>query len=219
MLRAAGARVAVARAEAGAPLCCGRTLLTAGRVEEARAAVARLIAVLDEPALRDAAVVGLEPSCLFTLRDELLAMGLGEAATRVSARAMTIEQWLAARPADALALHPLPQARALVHGHCHQKAFEAFGAVTSALRRIPGLAVDAVEASCCGMAGSFVDEAEHYDGSVAMAEQSPLPAVRQASADTLIVAGGTSCRHQIADLTGRTAWHPVRVLASALGPG
>jgi len=216
VLRAAGARVAIARADRSAPLCCGRTLLTAGRVEEARAAAARLIAVLDAPALRHAAVVGLEPSCLFTLRDELLAMGLGDAATRVSARAMTIEQWLAARPADALTLHPLPQRRALVHGHCHQKAFEAFGAVTSALRRIPDLAVDTVESSCCGMAGSFGYEAEHYEISVAMAEQSLLPAVRKADADTLIVAGGTSCRHQIADLTGRAALHPVRVLASAL---
>jgi len=216
VLRAAGHRVAVARAPERPALCCGRTLLTAGRVDEARAMARRMLEVLDEPAHRESAIVGLEPSCLFTLRDEWLGMGLGAAAERVAARVRLVEELLAEAPAERLALHALPQSRALLHGHCHQKAFDAFAPVIALLRRIPGLDVHAVESSCCGMAGSFGYESEHYETSRAMAELSLLPAVRDAGADALIVAGGTSCRHQIEDLAARTALHPVRVLARAL---
>jgi len=165
---------------------------------------------------RGATVAGLEPSCLFTLRDEWRSMGLGDAADRIGARARLVEELLAEVPHDRLALRRLPQSRALVHGHCHQKAFDAFAPVMALLRRIPGLEVGTVESSCCGMAGSFGYEAEHYEVSRAMAELSLLPAVRKADADTLVVAGGTSCRHQIADLGARTALHPIRVLARAL---
>jgi len=123
-----------------------------------------------------------------------------------------------------LPLKPLAQKRALVHGHCHQKAFDAFRATLAVLELVPGLTVEAVESSCCGMAGNFGFEAEHYDVSLAMAELALLPAVRAAGPDTLIVADGTSCRHQIADGTrdagrGRQAVHAVRVLAGALGGG
>jgi FAD/FMN-containing dehydrogenase/Fe-S oxidoreductase len=216
VLRAAGHRVAVARSAGSAPLCCGRTLLTAGRVEEAKAVAGELLRALEPHVARSAAVVGLEPSCLFTLRDELLVMGFGARAQRIAEAARTVEEFLAGDGGADLVLHALPQSRALLHGHCHQKAFDAFAPVAKILRRIPGLAVDVVESSCCGMAGSFGYEAEHYDVSRAMAELSLLPAVRAAAADALIVAGGTSCRHQIADLTGRDALHPVRVLARAL---
>jgi Fe-S oxidoreductase len=223
VLRAAGCRVAVARDGRERPLCCGRTLLTAGRVDEARAEARRLVAALAPHVARGAAVVGLEPSCLFSLRDEYLVIGLGEAATRIAPRAMLVEQFLdVERRAGRLTLplHALPQQRALLHGHCHQKAFDALSATCALLEQIPGLAVEVVESSCCGMAGSFGYEAEHYGISMAMAEAALLPAVRAASADTLIVAGGTSCRHQIADGTrgaaARTALHPVRVLERAL---
>jgi Fe-S oxidoreductase len=108
-----------------------------------------------------------------------------------------------------------------VHGHCHQKAFDALSPAVAVLKLIPDLAVDVVESSCCGMAGSFGYEAAHYEVSMKMAELSLLPAVRRAEADTLIVADGTSCRHQIADGTRasglREALHVARVLESALG--
>ena len=170
-----------------------------------------------------ATIVGLEPSCLLSLRDEFLVMGLGEAAEKLSARALMIEEFLA-REAKAsrlkLPLHALPQKRVLVHGHCHQKAFDAMSPVVAVLKLIPDLQVEVIESSCCGMAGSFGYEAAHYDVSMKMAEQSLLPAVRKAGADTLVVADGTSCRHQIADGTratgAREALHVARVLAQAL---
>jgi Fe-S oxidoreductase len=106
--------------------------------------------------------------------------------------------------------------RALVHGHCHQKAFGAFDAVTEALKLVPGLIVEPVESSCCGMAGAFGYGADTIDVSLAMGELSLLPAVRKAESDTLIVADGTSCRHQIKDGTGREALHVARVLAKSV---
>ena len=104
----------------------------------------------------------------------------------------------------------------VLHGHCHQKAFDAMPAVEQVLRLVPGLSVETIEATCCGMAGSFGYEAEHFEISMKMAEASLLPAVRKADADTLVVADGTSCRHQIADGAQRDAVHVARVLASAL---
>jgi FAD/FMN-containing dehydrogenase len=217
VLRAAGHRVAVARPLAGdgsRPLCCGRTYLGGGFVEEARREASRLLRALAPHVARGARIAGLEPSCLMSLRDEYLVMHLGPAATEVAGRALLVEQVVAS---DALALRPLGETRALVHGHCHQKAFDAFAPTLALLARIPGLAVDAVASSCCGMAGSFGYEAAHYDVSMRMAELSLLPAVRAAGEGTLVVAGGTSCRHQIADaLPGRRALHAVRVAAAAL---
>jgi Fe-S oxidoreductase len=103
-----------------------------------------------------------------------------------------------------------------VHGHCHQKSFGAFPAALAALRRVPGLNVAPIASSCCGMAGSFGYQAETQDASRAMAERSLIPAVRAAAATDMIVADGTSCRHQIRDLSGREAVHSVRVLEAAL---
>ncbi len=229
VLSAGGYRVHVARAaagdaDAGRPLCCGRTFLAAGRIDEAKAEARRVVAALAPHVARGAAIVGLEPSCLLSLRDEFLVMGLGEAARKLAARSFLVEEFLAAEHRGGrlgLPLKALPQKRALLHGHCHQKAFDAFGAVREVLALVPGLAVDVVESSCCGMAGSFGYEAAHYDVSMQMAEVALLPAVRAAAADTLIVADGTSCRHQIADGTRgsgrREAVHCIRVLAAALG--
>ena len=186
------------------PLCCGRTYLAAGLVDEAKREAQRVVAALSPHVERGAAIVGLEPSCLLSLRDEFLVMGLGAAARRLSESAFLIEEFLA-REHDAgrlrLALGALPQSRALLHGHCHQKAFDSVAPVLKVLRLVPGLAVEPIETSCCGMAGNFGFAAAHYDVSVKMAELALLPAVRAAAPDTLIVADGTSCRHQIADLT------------------
>jgi Fe-S oxidoreductase len=173
---------------------------------------------------RGAAVVGLEPSCLLSLRDEFLVMGLGDAAGQLAENAFLIEEFLAREHRAGrlrLPLSSLPQTRALLHGHCHQKAFDAVSPAQTVLQLIPGLNVELIESSCCGMAGSFGYEAAHFNISMRMAELSLLPAVRAAPPDTLIVADGTSCRHQIEDGTResgrREPLHVVRVLERALG--
>ncbi|MBO1114150.1 FAD-binding and (Fe-S)-binding domain-containing protein [Bordetella petrii] len=231
VLQAAGYRVHVARPAAndtqpGRPLCCGRTYLSAGLVDQAKAEARRVVQALRPFIARGVPIVGLEPSCLLTLRDEFLVMGLGEDAERLSRHAFLFEEFLANELKAGrleLKLHPLPEKRALLHGHCHQKAFDAVKPVQQILALIPGLKVDLIESSCCGMAGSFGYEAAHYDTSMKMAELSLLPAVRQAGADTLLVADGTSCRHQIADGTraegSRRAEHVACVLQRALSQG
>jgi FAD/FMN-containing dehydrogenase/Fe-S oxidoreductase len=218
VLEAAGYRVHVARAE-GRPLCCGRTFLATGMVEEAKREAQRMLDALAQFVARGLPIVALEPSCLFGLRDEFRSMLPGEATERLAAQALLFEEFLA-REAEAgrlaLPLAALPQKRALLHGHCHQKAFGAMGAVQRVLALVPGLEVKVVESSCCGMAGAFGFEASHYDVSMKMAEAALLPAVRAADADTLVVADGTSCRHQIADGARREALHVARVLEAAL---
>ena len=220
VLTAAGHRVAVAWPNLGAQaLCCGRTYLATGQVEKAKLEARRVIEALSPFVARGVPVVGLEPSCLFTLRDEFLAMGLGEAAARTAENALLFEEFLAREKKAGrltLPLKPLAGKKAMLHGHCHQKAFGALTAVQEALALVPGLAVTPIESSCCGMAGSFGYEAEHYEASMAMGELSLLPAVRKADADTLIVADGTSCRHQIADGADRQAIHVAQVLEMAL---
>ena len=210
VLRAAGWR-AVAPKAAGRPLCCGRTYLAAGMVERARAEARRM---LDALAGSDAPVLGLEPSCLLTLRDEFRSMLPGEATARLSERAMLLSEFLAREKAELPLRATAPAAH--VHGHCHQKAFGAFPDAVAALRRIPGLEVTPIASSCCGMAGAFGYDAKHQAESRAMGELSLAPAVRAAPEGHLIVADGTSCRHQIHDLTGREALHSVRVLDRAL---
>ena len=220
VLAAAGRRVRVAGPVGGGrPICCGRTFLAVGLVEEARAEMRRTLAALRPFVARGVPVVGLEPSCLLTLRDELRALLPGEETEALAEHAVLFEEYLAAEH-DAgrldLDFRALPGARALVHGHCHQKAFDAMGAVEAALRLVPGLTVETIEAGCCGMAGAFGHEAEHYDISMRIAELDLLPAVRAAGPGTLLVADGTSCRRQIRDGAGREAAHVARVLASAL---
>ena len=220
VLTAAGHRVAVAWPTLGAPaLCCGRTYLATGQVERARGEALRTLNALRPFAAKGVPIVGLEPSCLFTLRDEFLALGLGEDAEEVAAHAVLFEEFLAREQRAGrltLDLKPLPEKKALLHGHCHQKAFGAMSSVQEVLSLVPDLAVTPIESSCCGMAGSFGYEAEHYETSIAMAELSLLPAVRKADAETLVVADGTSCRHQIADGSGRQAVHVAQVLDRAL---
>ena len=231
VLRGAGYKVAIARAaaddeERARPLCCGRTFLAAGLVDEAKREARRMVTALAPHVEHGAWIVGLEPSCLLSLRDEFLVMGFGDSAQRLGERALLVEEFLAREHRAArlrLPLTALPEKRALLHGHCHQKAFDAVAPAREVLQLIPGLGVELVDSSCCGMAGNFGYEAEHYDVSMRMAELTLLPAVRQADPSTIIVADGTSCRHQIADGTRasgqREAVHVVRVLARALTSG
>jgi len=220
VLNAGGYRVQVATPSDGSrrPLCCGRTFIAVGRVDEARREAERTIAAIEPLAASGLPVVGLEPSCIFSFRDEIPAMIRDKRATRIADQAILFEEFLA-READAgrltLPLAPL-RGRVLLHGHCHQKAFGAMGAVEAALRLIPDIEVETIESSCCGMAGSFGYHAETIDASLAMGELSLLPAVRKAPADAILVADGTSCRHQIKDGTGREVVHVARVLARSL---
>src|SRR4051812_25230585 len=165
VLTAGGYRVHLAQpAEGGRPLCCGRTFLSAGLVAEARAELDRLVAALSDFAARGVPIVGLEPSCLLTLRDELLSMRSDDDAKRVADSALLLEEFLVreAKPGRLnLPLAPVAP-KAVVHGHCHQKSFGAFKPVGQALRLIPGLEVEPIESSCCGMAGAFGYGADTY---------------------------------------------------------
>jgi len=199
VLEAAGYRV-----HAPAGLCCGRTFLSVGLVDEAKREARRMVEAL----ARGVPIVGLEPSCLFSLRDEYPVLGAGSLAKN----AFLFEEFLAENPGN-LKLKPM-SCEVLLHGHCHQKAFDAMPAVQKVLAMVPGLKVRPIETSCCGMAGSFGYEAEHYEVSMKMAELSLLPEIRRSQAR--VVADGTSCRHQIADGAGREAVHVARLLAEAL---
>lgn len=219
VLRIAGYRVQVIGGAGARPLCCGRTFLAAGLVDEAREEAKRLIQALAPYVERGLPIVGLEPSCLFTLRDEFLALLPGHLARKLAGRAMLFGEFLARELAEKrckLPLTALPQKRALLHGHCHQKAFDAVKPTVALLKAIPELEVEIVESSCCGMAGAFGYDAANYDVSMQMGELSLLPRVRGADPGTLLVADGTSCRHQIADGAGREAVHVARVLLKAL---
>lgn len=199
-------------------LCCGRTFLSAGLVDKARDELSRLVATFAPFAERGVPIVGLEPSCLLTLRDELLSLRNDPAAKAVSQQALLFEEFLVREAASGrlqLPLKPIAP-KAMVHGHCHQKSFDAFKPVEKILRLIPDLDVQVIESSCCGMAGAFGYGAETYNESIAMAELNLLPAVRKAPNEAIIVADGTSCRHQIKDGSGRGALHVARVLAMSL---
>ena len=222
VLQAAGYTVHVAaKGGAGAGhLCCGRTYLASGLVDQAKDKAREVVASLLPFAQKGLAIVGLEPSCLLTLRDEMLVMGLGEAPQQIAAQAMLFEEFLVREAKagwlDGLKAKIKPIERpVLLHGHCHQKAFGAVPPILEVLRMIPGAQPQLIESSCCGMAGSFGYEAAHHAVSMQMAEAALLPAIRQ-QPDAVVVADGTSCRHQIADGTARTAIHAARLLAQQL---
>jgi FAD/FMN-containing dehydrogenase/Fe-S oxidoreductase len=201
------------------PLCCGRTFLAVGLVDEARREAERCVAALAPLVARGVPVVGLEPSCMLGFRDEIPALVGGEDARALARSTLLLEEYLARAAASGtlkLPLKPLAK-RALLHGHCHQKSFGAMGAVETTLKLVPELAVEPIESSCCGMAGSFGYGAKTIDVSLKMGELSLFPAVRKAADNDIIVADGTSCRQQIRDGTGRNALHVARVLAMSLG--
>ncbi len=223
VLRAAGYTVEVLQpaaddAEPGRPLCCGRTYLSQGMVDAAKLEGRRMMAALAPALAAGTPIVGLEPSCLLALRDEFYSLSLGPGVAQLGKQAFLFEEFLMREGNKGLKLdlRPLPGGRAVVHGHCHQKAFGAMKAVKKVLGWIPEFEFDIVDASCCGMSGSFGLEVEHYEASVKMGELALLPAVRAAPADAAIVADGFSCRHQIRDGTGRDAVHVAVLLARAL---
>lgn len=220
VLLAAGYRLhCVQPADGGRPMCCGRTWLASGQTDAARAEIRRSIRALRPFVERGARVVGLEPSCVLTFRDEMTAL-LPDAETGfLCGKALLFEEVLAADLTAGRTHLPLADQGGRVahlHGHCHQKAFEVMGPVETVLRRVPGLELKVIESSCCGMSGAFGYAAENHEVSMKMAELSLLPAVRAAGPDDLIVADGTSCRHQIQDGAARRALHVARVLDQAL---
>jgi glycerol-3-phosphate dehydrogenase subunit C len=225
VLEAAGYRVIIAQPSATAeepdrPLCCGRTLLAQGMVDAARAEAERVLTALLPHARAGRTIIGLEPSCLLSLRDEYRFLGLGDAALEVAKAALLFEEFVA-RESNAKAFNvtfkPLKAAArpALIHGHCHQKAVGAMKSMRKVLKLIPGFSFEMIESSCCGMAGSFGLEAEHAEAAQAMAEQSLLPALR-AVPEAQIVANGFSCRHQIRLGVGREGMHVAQLLRDTL---
>ena len=211
LLRRAG--VGLTPVDAG---CCGRTALSTGQIEKARAMAQRAIGPLHERALSGDDLLFIEPSCLSMVRDDWSRLLPDD--ERVAAVAA------AARPALALVadlavegrLHFRAGGRALLHSHCHDKALSFVAATERALGAVPELALEVLDAGCCGMSGVFGYEADHYALSVAMAERVLLPEVRAAAPETVVLATGTSCRTQIRDLAGSAAVHPLEFLAQRL---
>ncbi|MGV3719484.1 MAG: FAD-binding and (Fe-S)-binding domain-containing protein [Actinomycetota bacterium] len=197
--------------------CCGRPMISKGLLQEARENAELNVRALAPLVREGIPVIGLEPSCLITFLDEYREFRLGDAADVVAADSWMLEDFLAARHGSdtATPFRETPR-RVLVHGHCHQKALLGTSRMLQALRLVPGYQVEEIKSGCCGMAGTFGYEKEHYDLSLQIGELSVFPPIRSAAADTLLVAPGTSCRHQIHDATGRSAVHPAQALALAL---
>lgn len=222
VLTAAGYNVITLQAqpqdEPDRALCCGRTYLSLGQVEEARHEARRLHSALRPALAAGIPVVGLEPSCILSLRDDHLKLGLGEDAVALAKQVYLLEEFIARehdRKRFTLEFKPLPRGKTLVHGHCHQKAVGAMKSLRKVLRLIPEFEFEFIEASCCGMAGGFGLEAEHADISMQMAEIDLLPALR-AAPDAAIIANGFSCRHQIREGVDRQPVHVALLLRDAL---
>ena len=220
VLEAAGYRVHIPKpVDNKRPLCCGRTFLSAGLTDQAKEEMTRTLETLKPFVDKGLPIIGLEPSCLLTLRDEFISLLPGEDTKKLSESAMLFEEFLARehhRGKLKLDLKTISNKKALLHGHCHQKAFGVMSDVQTVLSLIPELHVETIDSGCCGMAGAFGYDAEHYDTSKAMGELSLLPAIRAAGKDTLLVADGTSCRSQIDSATTRQAMHVAKILAMAL---
>ena len=219
VLNAAKVPIHVAAAPAGErPLCCGRTFLSTGLVEEARQEAQRLVDALMPYVEQGLPIVGLEPSCLLTLRDEIPALLPGKDTERLAQHARMLEEYIADQddnPDFDLALTS-PAPTVMLHGHCHQKAMGVMSSIEKTLSRLPDTEVEVIETSCCGMAGAFGYSVDTHETSRKMVELDLAPAVRKADKDTLIVADGTSCRHQVADTTARKPIHVARLLEMAL---
>lgn len=196
-------------------LCCGRTYLAQGMIEEARAEAARTLAALLPHAAAGRPIIGLEPSCLLTMRDDWKSLGLGQAVADLSPHLSLFEQFLAREQVLKPSSLRLPTQAVLVHGHCHQKAAGAMKSMRKVLRSVPGLQFEFIEAGCCGMAGSFGVEAEHVELSRAMAEQALLPALRS-HPGAAIVSNGFSCRHQMRVRASRRSMHLAQWLSDHL---
>ena len=214
VLEAAGCRVIIPQRK-----CCGRPMISKGLLEKAREYAAHNVALLKPHAEQGLPIIGVEPSCILTLKDDYPSLLPGADTQLVAAQVRTIDELLAELTAAGRLVYPaaaVPEREYLVHGHCHQKALVGNGPTLAVLRGIPGATVREIPSGCCGMAGSFGYEKEHYELSLAIGEQRLFPAVREASPGAQIVAGGISCRQQIAHGTGRQARHLVQVVAEAL---
>jgi Fe-S oxidoreductase len=199
--------------------CCGRPMISKGLVKAARRAAQDTIDRLTPLAQQGLPIVGLEPSCILSIRDEYFSLLPGDERVKLVAdHCYTFEEFMA-RLADEgqLNLTFAEEARqVLLHGHCHQKALVGTDPSKQTLTLPPGYTITEVDSGCCGMAGSFGYEVEHYDISMAMAERRLLPAVREQADGTIITAAGVSCRQQIKHGTGQEALHPAEVLRKAL---
>ena len=198
------------------PICCGRALISKGFLKEARALAAAQLPELARRIENGIPILGLEPSCVLTLLDEWPELVPGPEAQKVAAAVRLADDWVGQEmrkqtPSGDVTL----TTKCLFHGHCHQRALCGVKGTTQALQQVPGLEVTTLDAGCCGMAGAFGFEKEHYDLSVQIANLELIPAL-QAEPEALIVATGTSCRHQIRDLTGRKALHPLQVIAEGI---
>ena len=212
VLEASGYSVHIPR-KANGHYCCGRTYLASGMVDRAKESIAELLTTFTRFTDKNIPIIGLEPSCILTLRDELLVMNFGPSAEKLAASSQTFEEFLVS---EAKAGRFTPKLKScekqiLLHGHCHQKSFDAVKPIITLLKMIPNAQPQLIETSCCGMAGSFGYESEHHAVSLQMAELQLLPAIRQAP-DAIVLADGSSCRHQIKDGAKREALHVARIL-------
>jgi FAD/FMN-containing dehydrogenase/Fe-S oxidoreductase len=219
LLEAAGWRVRLESAG-----CCGRASISKGLLDQARGMAAAMAARLAPAAEAGVPIVGCEPSCLLTLREEHLSLLPGDPRAEAVARQARLVEELVLEAIDdgALRLDAASEVagrRIVFHGHCHQKALAGTAATVALLERIPGAEVVELDAGCCGMAGSFGFEAEHYDLSIQIGESRLFPALRDEDAGALVAATGVSCRQQIAHGTGREALHPVQLVRAAMQPG
>ncbi|HUQ83363.1 MAG TPA: FAD-linked oxidase C-terminal domain-containing protein [Gemmatimonadaceae bacterium] len=208
--------------ELASDVCCGRALISKGLLAEARETQGQLMARLGAPAAEGTPIVGCEPSCVFTMKDELPDLSRGDARASAMARQARMVDDLIAEAIDdgSLPLDPTAAVagrRILFHGHCHQKAAGATGGSIALLQRIPGATVDVLDAGCCGMAGSFGFEREHFDLSMQIGGMRLFPAV-SAAPDAIVAATGVSCRQQIAQGTSRQAVHPIVLVRQVCRP-
>jgi FAD/FMN-containing dehydrogenase/Fe-S oxidoreductase len=216
VLEAAGFNVEIVRARK----CCGRPLISKGLLKQARSYAEHNVNLLLPYVEQGVPVVGIEPSCVATFRDEYVDLLKNDAARQVAKNCLFMEEFLSdiqEQEKPNLVWSDHPEARhILVHGHCHQKAIAGTGPLLKMLRMIPNSSVEEINSGCCGMAGSFGYEREHYEISMKCGEDRLFPAIRKADPRTRIAAAGTSCRHQIKDGTGFSAEHPIQLLAEAL---
>ena len=215
VLTAAGYRVHTASPCAGSrPLCCGRTYLTSGMIADAKKEISRLLKALSPYLDEGVPIVGLEPSCMLGMRDEIPLLMQNQLAEKLAASSFLLEEFIEQQNLS-FDLKPLSRT-ALVHGHCHQKAFGQMSAMKKTLARIDGLDFSFIESGCCGMAGAFGYNRETYRVSEQIAELSLLPAIRDSASDAIIIADGTSCRHQVELATGKKPMHVAQLLDMAL---
>jgi FAD/FMN-containing dehydrogenase/Fe-S oxidoreductase len=214
LLEAAGCEVGLAHTR-----CCGRPMISNGMLRQAQRLARANVAQLHPWAEQGIPLIGLEPSCAVTLKDEYPDLAPGADADTVARHTFLFEEFLSQLRAAGVSVPFVPQdRRVLLHGHCHQKAMVGTALSLDALRSVPGYAVEEVDSGCCGMAGSFGVEREHYEISLAMGERALFKAIRDLPADALIVAAGASCRQQITHGTGRRAVHLVEALSAGLSP-